>query len=125
MPFTVEVYNKETGICIDRIEAYEIRAEGDWYKIYPTFNEGYKGPKEYRIEVYELTTRSFLETGKTLMVKNPIQRTPQYHTNLSTYKNVDIPDPLQYMRVEYLPWGQDSFQTHMLAMSMVETWEEK
>lgn len=70
MAFTIEVYDKDTGICVDRITAYEIRAELDWYKIYPTYNDGYKGPIEYRIEKYELTTKSFLENGKTLMVKN-------------------------------------------------------
>lgn len=36
MAFTVEVYQKETGICIDTIRTTDIRSEGDWYKIYPT-----------------------------------------------------------------------------------------
>lgn len=125
MAFTIEVYDKDTGICVDRITAYEIRAEVDWYKIYPTYNDGYKGPIEYRIEKYELTTKSFLENGKTLMVKNRFDRTPQYYPNVYSYKKVDLPDGLEYLRVEYRPWGQDRIQTHMIAMAMVENWEEK
>lgn len=125
MAFTIEVYDKDTGICVDRIAAYEIRAEVDWYKIYPTYNDGYKGPIEYRIEKYELTTKSFLENGKTLMVKNRFDRTPQYYPNVYSYKKVDLPDGLEYLRVEYRPWGQDRIQTHMIAMAMVENWEEK
>lgn len=125
MAFTIEVYDKDTGICVDRITAYEIRAEVDWYKIYPTYNDGYKGPIEYRIEKYELTTKSFLENGKTLMVKNRFDRTPQYYPNVYSYKKVYLPDGLEYLRVEYRPWGQDRIQTHMIAMAMVENWEEK
>ena len=125
MAFSIEVYDKDTGICVDRITAYEIRAEVDWYKIYPTYNDGYKGPIEYRIEKYELTTKSFLENGKTLMVKNRFDRTPQYYPNVYSYKKVDLPDGLEYLRVEYRPWGQDRIQTHMMAMAMVENWEEK
>lgn len=125
MAFTIEVYDKDTGICVDRITAYEIRAEVDWYKIYPTYNDGYKGPIEYRIEKYELTTKSFLENRKTLMIKNRFDRTPQYYPNVYSYKKVDLPDGLEYLRVEYRPWGQDRIQTHMIAMAMVENWEEQ
>lgn len=35
MAFTVEVYEKETGIRVDRINTTDIRSEIDWYKIYP------------------------------------------------------------------------------------------
>ena len=126
MAFTVEVYGKETGICIDSIRTTDIRSEGDWYRIYPVPTmDGYQPAKEYRIIDYELTTRSFLENGKTLMVKNRFDRTPQYYPNVYSYKKVDLPDGLEYLRVEYRPWGQDRFQTHMIAMAMVENWEEK
>ena len=33
MPFTIEVYNKENGICVDRITAYSVRAEGIGIKL--------------------------------------------------------------------------------------------
>lgn len=125
MAFTVEVYEKETGICVDRINTTDIRSEIDWYKIYPVPTDCYQPPKEYRIEKYELTTRSFLENGKALMVKNRFDRTPQYYPNVYSYKKVDLPDGLEYLRVEYRPWGQDRIQTHMIAMAMVENWEEK
>lgn len=125
MAFSIEVYDKDTGICVDRITAYEIRAEVDWYKIYPTYNDGYKGPIEYRIEKYELTTKSFLENGKTLMVKNRFDRTPQYYPNVYSYKKVDLPDGLEYLRVEYRPWGQDRIQVYMMAMNLIENWDEQ
>ena len=125
MPFTVEVYNKENGICVDRIKAYSIRSESDWYKIEPVFHEGYRGPVEYRIEQYELTTRSFLENGKTLMVKGRFDTKPYMFPNVYSYKKVDMHDGLEYLRVEYRPWGQDRIQVYMMAMSLIENWEEK
>ena len=125
MAFTVEVYNKENGICVDRINAYEIRSQGDWYKIEPTFTEGYKGPVEYRIAQYELTTKSFLENGKVLEVKGRFDSFPWLYPNVYSYKKVDMPDGLEYFRVEYRPWGQDRIQVHMMAMGLIENWEEK
>lgn len=127
MPLTVEVYVKETGICVDRITAHEIRAEGDWYKIYPIYDEdGRRVPtKEYRIEAYELSTRSFLERGKTLMVKTRFDRFPYMYPNVLSYKTVDMPDGLEYLRVEYRPWGQDRIHVHMMSMGMIDNWEEK
>lgn len=125
MPFTIEVYNKENGICVDRITAYSVREEGDWYKIDPVREEGYRGPFEYRMSQYEITTKSFLEKGKTLMVKNRFDRTPQHYPNVSAYKKVDLPDGFEYLRVEYRPWGQDRIQSYMIDMSMVENWEEQ
>ena len=125
MPFTVEVYSKGAGICVDRVKAHEIHAEGDWYKIYPTHDEGYKGPKEYRIDQYELTTRSFLTKGKTLHVKNRFDPFPWLYPNVYSYKKVDMPDGLEFLRVEYRPWGQDTIKVHMMAMSMIDYWEEK
>lgn len=125
MAFTVEVYNKENGICIDRITAYEIRSEGDWYKIEPTFTEGYKGPVEYRISQYELTTKSFLENGKVLEVKGRFDRKPYLFPNVYSYRKVDLHDGLEYLRVEYRPWGQDRIQVYMMAMSLIEEWGEK
>lgn len=125
MAFTVEVYNKENGICIDRITAYEIRSEGDWYKIWPTFTEGYKGHVEYRISQYELTTKSFLENGKTLKVKGRFDPKPYMFPNVYSYKKVDLHDGLEYLRVEYRPWGQDRIHVYMMTMSLIENWEER
>lgn len=125
MAFTVEVYNKENGICIDRISTTDIRSEMDWYKIYPAQTEGYKGPVEYRMTQYELTTRSFLENGKTLMVKGRFDRKPYMFPNVYSYKKVDLHDGLEYLRIEYRPWGQDRIQVYMMAMSLIENWEEK
>lgn len=125
MPFTVEVYQKESGICIDRITAYSVRAEGDWYKIDPVREEGYRGPVEYRIEKYELTTRSFLKKGKTLKVKGRFDAKPYLFPNVYSYKKVDMHDGFEYLRVEYHPWGQDRIQAYMIDMSMVENREEQ
>ena len=37
MPFTVEVYDSKTGVCVDRIpNVVSIRTEGDFYFIYPS-----------------------------------------------------------------------------------------
>lgn len=125
MAFTVEVYEKETGICVDRINTTDIRSEIDWYKIYPVPTDCYQPPKEYRIEKYELTTRSFLENGKALMVKGRFDTKPLLFPNVYSYKKVDIHDGLEYLRVEYRPWGQDRIQVYMMAMSMIENWEER
>lgn len=83
MAFTVEVYEKETGICVDRINTTDIRSEIDWYKIYPVPTDCYQPPKEYRIEKYELTTRSFLENRKALMVKGRFDTKPLHE--ITTY----------------------------------------
>lgn len=125
MAFTVEVYEKETGICVDRINTTDIRSEIDWYKIYPVPTDCYQPPKEYRIEKYELTTRSFLENGKALMVKGRFDVKPYMFPNVYSYKKVDLHDGLEYLRVEYRPWGQDRIQVYMMAMSLIENWEEK
>lgn len=125
MAFTVEVYEKETGICVDRINTTDIRSEIDWYKIYPVPTDCYQPPKEYRIEKYELTTRSFLENGKALMVKGRFDTKPLLFPNVYSYKKVDIHDGLEYLRVEYRPWGQDRIQVYMMAMSMIDFWEEQ
>ena len=125
MPFTIEVYNKENGICIDRITAYSIRSEGDWYKIDPVREEGYREPVEYRIEKHELTTRSFLENGKVLMVKCRFDTKPCLFPNVYSYKKVDLHDGFEYLRVEYRPWGQDRIQVYMMAMSLIENLEEQ
>ena len=125
MAFTVEVYEKETGICIDRINTTDIRSEIDWYKIYPVPTDCYQPPKEYRIEKYELTTRSFLENGKALMVKGRFDTKPYLFPNVYSYKKVDLHDGLEYLRVEYRPWGQDRIQSYIMPMSLIENWEEK
>lgn len=125
MAFTVEVYQKETGICIDTIRTTDIRSEGDWYRIYPTHDGGYRGPVEYRMTQYELTTRSFLENGKTLMVKGRFDVKPYMFPNVHSYKKVDLHDGLEYLRIEYRPWGQDRIQAYMMPMSLIENWEEK
>nr|DAI50147.1 MAG TPA: hypothetical protein [Caudoviricetes sp.] len=125
MAFTVEVYEKETGICVDRINTTDIRSEIDWYKIYPVPTDCYQPPKEYRIEKYELTTRSFLENGKALMVKGRFDTKPLLFPNVYSYKKVDLHDGLEYLRVEYRPWGQDRIQAYMMAMSMIDFWEEQ
>lgn len=125
MAFTVEVYEKETGICVDRINTTDIRSEIDWYKIYPVPTDCYQPPKEYRIEKYELTTRSFLENGKALMVKGRFDSKPSLFPNVYSYKKVDLHDGLEYLRVEYRPWGQDRIQVHMMSMSMIDFWEEQ
>lgn len=40
MPFTVEVYDSKTGVCVDRIpNVVSIRTEGDFYFIYPSIEE--------------------------------------------------------------------------------------
>ena len=125
MAFTVEVYEKETGICVDRINTTDIRSEIDCYKIYPVPTDCYQPPKEYRIEKYELTTRSFLENGKVLMVKGRFDTKPLLFPNVYSYKKVDLHDGLEYLRVEYRPWGQDRIQVYMMAMSMIDFWEER
>lgn len=125
MAFTVEVYEKETGICVDRINTTDIRSEIDWYKIYPVPTDCYQPPKEYRIEKYELTTRSFLENGKALMVKGRFDTKPLLFPNVYSYKKVDLHDGLEYLRVEYRPWGQDRIQAYIMAMSLIENWEER
>ena len=125
MAFTVEVYEKETGICVDRINTTDIRSEIDWYKIYPVPTDCYQPPKEYRIEKYELTTRSFLETGKALMVKGRFDTKPLLFPNVYSYKKVDLHDGLEYLRVEYRPWGQDRIQVYIMSMSLIENWEER
>lgn len=125
MAFTVEVYEKETGICVDHINTTDIRSEIDWYKIYPVLTDCYQPPKEYRIEKYELTTRSFLENGKALMVKGRFDTKPLLFPNVYSYKKVDLHDGLEYLRVEYRPWGQDRIQVYMMAMSMIDFWEEQ
>lgn len=125
MAFTVEVYEKETGICVDRINTTDIRSEIDWYKIYPVPTDCYQPPKEYRIEKYELTTRSFLENGKALMVKGRFDTKPLLLPNVYSYKKVDLHDGLEYLRVEYRPWGQDRIHVYMMAMSLIENWEER
>lgn len=125
MAFTVEVYNKENGICIDTIRTTDIRSEGDWYKIYPTHDGGYRGPVEYRIGQYELTTKSFLENGRVLEVKGRFDRKPYLFPNVYSYRKVDLHDGLEYLRVEYRPWGQDRIQSYIMAMSLIEEWGEK
>lgn len=125
MGFTVEVYEKETGICVDSINTTDIRSEIDWYKIYPVPTDCYQPPKEYRIEKYELTTRSFLENGKALMVKGRFDTKPLLFPNVYSYRKVDLHDGLEYLRVEYRPWGQDRIQAYIMAMSLIEEWGEK
>lgn len=125
MAFTVEIYEKETGICVDRINTTDIRSEIDWYKIYPVPTDCYQPPKEYRIEKYELTTRSFLENGKALMVKGRFDTKPLLFPNVYSYKKVDLHDGLEYLRVEYRPWGQDRIQVYIMAMGLIENWEEQ
>lgn len=126
MKFQVEVYDKETGICVDRIDAVSILTEGDFYKINPSYVEGQDNrPKDYRISKYELTTRSFLEKGKILMVKGRFDRFPYLFPNVLSYRKVDMPDGLEYLRVEYRPWGQDRIKCYMMSMSMIDKWEEQ
>lgn len=125
MAFTVEVYDKETGICVDRINTTDIRSEIDWYKIYPVPTDCYQPPKEYRIEKYELTTRSFLKNGKVLMVKDRFNKFPFLFPNVYSYKKVDLHDGMEYLRIEYRPWGQDRIQVYMIAMGLIDNWEEQ
>lgn len=110
-------------LIVSQLILYEQKGIG--IKLTQVREEGYRGPVEYRIEKYELTTRSFLENGKVLMVKNRFDRTPQHYPNVSAYKKVDLPDGFEYLRVEYRPWGQDRIQSYMIDMSMVENWEEQ
>lgn len=125
MKFQVEVYEKETGICIDRINAISILTDNCFYKIEPHFEEEANRTRSYRISETELSTKSFLDRGNTLMVKLRFRRIPYLYPNVLSYKTVDMPDGLEYLRVEYRPWLQDNIRVHMISMGQVETWEEK
>lgn len=125
MSFKVEVYSKENGVCVDSVEVSEIRSIGCFYELYPSFNEKDKSVKEYDINKYELSTKSFLDIGKTLIVKTRFDRLPLKFPNVQSYNKVDYNDGLDGLRIEYRPWGQDRIYVYIMHMSLVDNWEEK
>lgn len=59
------------------------------------------------------------------MVKGRFDTKPYLFPNVYSYKKVDLHDGFEYLRVEYRPWGQDRIQSYMMAMSLIENWEEQ